>query len=102
MSNVKIGLVTLGIVVLLGGVWIVSIKSGGDEEREGKERARREEGKGEEGEEGRLLSGGEGYTDEPEEEMRRSSDDEENDGTETVAEDDEPRTFSSKTFSSDP
>jgi len=48
LSTLKICLVTLGIAILLGGVWIVSIKNGGSEEGKG----------GDKKEERPLLAGG--------------------------------------------
>lgn len=92
LSNLKICLVTLGIAILLGGVWIVSIKSGTDEESSEKSKRAGTLGKGEEEDEqaGPLLDRQERYFDEPESELERTSEDEAEE-VEGVAEDDEPR-----------
>jgi len=92
LSNLKIGLVTLGIAILLGGVWIVSIRSGTDEESDEKKTRAGSVGKEEEQEVGRLLDRQDRFFDEPDSELERNSEDEEEEA-EIVAEDDEPRRF---------
>ncbi|GAA5985334.1 hypothetical protein JCM5350_005146 [Sporobolomyces pararoseus] len=100
LSNLKICLVTLGIAILLGGVWIVSIKSGTDEESSEKSKRAGTLGKGEEEDEqaGPLLDRQERYFDEPESEFERTSEDEAEE-VEGVAEDDEPLEWRPRGFS---
>lgn len=93
LSNLKIGLVTLGIAILLGGVWIVSIKSGTDDDSDDKKARAGSVGKEEEQEVGRLLDRQDRYFDEPDSELEPYSEDEEEEA-QIVAEDDEPRKFS--------
>ncbi|GAA5958471.1 hypothetical protein JCM3765_007888 [Sporobolomyces pararoseus] len=100
LSDLKICLVTLGIAILLGGVWIVSIKSGTDDESGEKSKRVGTTGKEEEEDEqtGRLLDRQERYFDEPESELERNSDDELG-RVEGVAEDDEPLEWRPRGFS---
>lgn len=91
LSSLKLGLVILGIAVLLGGVWIVSIKSGTEDDdavpallesgSTAKEVQDADEAE-------RLIDRQERYFDEPESDLDRDSDAEERT---PVAEDDEPR-----------
>ncbi|GAA5908374.1 uncharacterized protein JCM6883_004370 [Sporobolomyces salmoneus] len=98
LSTLQICLVTLGIAVLLGGVWIVSIQKGTDK---GEEEKRRSSLKAEEEEEvGRLLQRQERYYDEPESELEGNlQPDEEEEGEVSGAEDDEPLEWRPRGFS---
>ncbi|GAA5849770.1 hypothetical protein JCM3766R1_000256 [Sporobolomyces carnicolor] len=99
LSSLKLGLVILGIAVLLGGVWIVSIKSGTEDDdavpallesgSTAKEVQDADEAE-------RLIDRQERYFDEPESDLDRDSDAEERT---PVAEDDEPLEWRPRGFS---